>query len=178
MSASSLAESLPVTAPGESEKADAPRWRVTTLVSFRFAFTFLMLFFFPFPLNFIPFINDAAELATLPAQSADGWRTESWSADVVATQPLFTGGRNSVIPKDARVIQVDIEPEEIGRNRGVDSVAAAFENLDAGLRSQRLAGRDDPVLRSDLRPAGDDGGFRGWLLRGDGNDERDEYRER
>ena len=61
MSASSLAESLPVTAPGESEKADAPRWRVTTLVSFRFAFTFLMLFFFPFPLNFIPFINDAAQ---------------------------------------------------------------------------------------------------------------------
>ena len=33
---------------------------------------------------------------------------------------LFTGGRNSVIPKDARVIQVDIEPEEIGRNRGIE----------------------------------------------------------
>ncbi len=33
---------------------------------------------------------------------------------------LFTGGRNSVIPKDARVIQVDIEPEEIGRNRDID----------------------------------------------------------
>ena len=30
---------------------------------------------------------------------------------------MFTGGRNSVIPPDARVIQVDIEPEEIGRNR-------------------------------------------------------------
>ncbi len=27
---------------------------------------------------------------------------------------MFTGGRNSVIPPDARVIQVDIEPEEIG----------------------------------------------------------------
>ncbi len=33
---------------------------------------------------------------------------------------LFTGGRNSVIPNDARVIQVDIEPEEIGRNRGIE----------------------------------------------------------
>jgi acetolactate synthase I/II/III large subunit len=33
---------------------------------------------------------------------------------------LATGGRNSVIPNDARVIQVDIEPEEIGRGRGID----------------------------------------------------------
>src|SRR5215471_243397 len=33
---------------------------------------------------------------------------------------LFTGGRNSVIPSDARVIQVDIEPEEIGRNRDIE----------------------------------------------------------
>jgi thiamine pyrophosphate-dependent acetolactate synthase large subunit-like protein len=33
---------------------------------------------------------------------------------------LFTGGRNSVIPADARVIQVDIEPEEIGRNRDIE----------------------------------------------------------
>jgi acetolactate synthase-1/2/3 large subunit len=33
---------------------------------------------------------------------------------------LFTGGRNSVIPTDARVIQVDIEPEEIGRNRDIE----------------------------------------------------------
>ncbi|MGO9454601.1 MAG: thiamine pyrophosphate-binding protein [Candidatus Binataceae bacterium] len=33
---------------------------------------------------------------------------------------LFTGGRNSVIPGDARVIQVDIEPEEIGRNRDIE----------------------------------------------------------
>jgi acetolactate synthase-1/2/3 large subunit len=33
---------------------------------------------------------------------------------------LFTGGSNSVIPADARVIQVDIEPEEIGRNRDID----------------------------------------------------------
>jgi acetolactate synthase I/II/III large subunit len=33
---------------------------------------------------------------------------------------LATGGRNSVIPADARVVQVDIEPEEIGRGRSID----------------------------------------------------------
>lgn len=33
---------------------------------------------------------------------------------------LFTGGQNSVIPADARVIQIDIEPEEIGRNRDIE----------------------------------------------------------
>src|SRR5262249_44237834 len=33
---------------------------------------------------------------------------------------LFTGGRNSVIPPDARVVQVDIEPEEIGRGRNIE----------------------------------------------------------
>ena len=33
---------------------------------------------------------------------------------------LFTGGRNSVIPGNARVVQVDIEPEEIGRNRNIE----------------------------------------------------------
>ncbi len=33
---------------------------------------------------------------------------------------LATGGRNSIIPGDARVIQVDIEAEEIGRGRSID----------------------------------------------------------
>jgi acetolactate synthase-1/2/3 large subunit len=33
---------------------------------------------------------------------------------------LATGGRNSIIPGDARLIQVDIEPEEIGRGRSID----------------------------------------------------------
>ena len=33
---------------------------------------------------------------------------------------LSTGGRNSIIPAEARVIQVDIEPEEIGRGRSID----------------------------------------------------------
>jgi acetolactate synthase-1/2/3 large subunit len=33
---------------------------------------------------------------------------------------MFTGGRNSIIPADARVIQIDIEPEEIGRNRDIE----------------------------------------------------------
>ena len=33
---------------------------------------------------------------------------------------LATGGRNSIIPADARVIQVDVEAEEIGRGRSID----------------------------------------------------------
>jgi acetolactate synthase I/II/III large subunit len=33
---------------------------------------------------------------------------------------LTTGGRNSLIPADARVIQVDIEAEEIGRGRSIE----------------------------------------------------------
>jgi len=49
---------------------------------------------------------------------------ETGSADLVILLGtrigLFTGGRMSVIPPDARVIQVDIEPEEIGRNRSID----------------------------------------------------------
>jgi acetolactate synthase-1/2/3 large subunit len=38
---------------------------------------------------------------------------------------LATGGRNSLIPADARVIQVDIEPEEIGRGRAIELGIAA-----------------------------------------------------
>ena len=33
---------------------------------------------------------------------------------------MFTGGRRSIIPADAKVIQVDIEAEEIGRGRDID----------------------------------------------------------
>jgi len=50
--------------------------------------------------------------------------TDSGSADLVIMLGtrigLFTGGPNSVIPSGARVIQVDIEAEEIGRNRGIE----------------------------------------------------------
>jgi len=46
------------------------------------------------------------------------------SADVVLMLGtrigLATGGRNSLIPADARVIQVDIEAEEIGRGRSIE----------------------------------------------------------
>jgi acetolactate synthase-1/2/3 large subunit len=46
------------------------------------------------------------------------------SADLVillgARIGLQTGGRASLIPNDARVIQVDIEPEEIGRGRSIE----------------------------------------------------------
>lgn len=51
-------------------------------------------------------------------------RREAPSADLVfllgTRIGMFTGGRNSVIPPDARVIQVDIEPEEIGRGRNIE----------------------------------------------------------
>src|SRR5579885_462003 len=51
-------------------------------------------------------------------------RREAPSADLVILLGtrigLFTGGRNSVIPPDARVIQVDIEAEEIGRGRNIE----------------------------------------------------------
>ena len=51
-------------------------------------------------------------------------RREALSADLVILLGtrigLFTGGRNSMIPPDARVIQVDIEPEEIGRGRNIE----------------------------------------------------------
>ncbi len=32
---------------------------------------------------------------------------------------MFTGGRRSIIPPESKIIQVDIEPEEIGRNRDI-----------------------------------------------------------
>lgn len=38
---------------------------------------------------------------------------------------LFTGGRQSIVPAAARVIQVDIEPEELGRGGKVDYAVAA-----------------------------------------------------
>jgi acetolactate synthase-1/2/3 large subunit len=71
-------------------------------------------------------------------------RRGSKSADLVILLGtrigLATGGRNSVIPADARVIQVDIEPEEIGRGRGIDLGVAA----DCGefLRQAIAAGRN------------------------------------
>lgn len=52
------------------------------------------------------------------------------SPDVVlllgARLGLFTGGRSgSIVPPEAMVIQVDIEPEEIGRNRDIELGVAA-----------------------------------------------------
>jgi len=38
---------------------------------------------------------------------------------------LFTGGRQSIVPASAQVIQVDIEPEELGRGGRVDVAIAA-----------------------------------------------------
>ena len=57
-------------------------------------------------------------------------RAGSGDADVVlvlgARLGLFTGGRGSrLIPASARIIQIDISAEEIGRNRDVDLAIAA-----------------------------------------------------
>lgn len=53
---------------------------------------------------------------------------------------LATGGRNSLIPPDARVIQVDIEPEEIGRGRSIE--LGIVSDCGEFLRQALAAGRD------------------------------------
>jgi acetolactate synthase-1/2/3 large subunit len=52
---------------------------------------------------------------------------------------MFTGGRRSIIPAEAKVIQVDIEGEEIGRLRDIDLgiVADCREALRALIREAR-----------------------------------------
>ena len=52
---------------------------------------------------------------------------------------MFTGGRQSIIPAQAKVIQVDIEGEEIGRGRDIDLgiVADCRETLRAFIREAR-----------------------------------------
>jgi acetolactate synthase-1/2/3 large subunit len=62
-----------------------------------------------------------------------------------AREGLFTGGRHSIIPTDAKVIHVDIAAEEIGRTRAADLgiVADAKETLKALLRAAR--GRKFPA---------------------------------
>ena len=57
---------------------------------------------------------------------------------------MFTGGRQSIIPTQAKVIQVDIEGEEIGRGRDIDVgiVADCRETLRALIR--QAGGRSFP----------------------------------
>lgn len=52
---------------------------------------------------------------------------------------MYTGGRNSVIPKEAKIIQVDIEGEEIGRMREIELgiTADCKETLKALIRLGR-----------------------------------------
>jgi len=64
---------------------------------------------------------------------------------------LFTGGPGGrLLPKSARLIQVDIEPEEIGRNRNVDLGISAdcgetLRALDAAARERSWPERSDWV---------------------------------
>jgi len=65
---------------------------------------------------------------------------------------LATGGRNSLIPADARVIQVDIEAEEIGRGRSIELgiVADCGEFLRQAIRAARgisFAGHEEWIER-------------------------------
>jgi acetolactate synthase-1/2/3 large subunit len=65
---------------------------------------------------------------------------------------MFTGGPRSIIPAEAKVIQVDIEGEEIGRGRDIDVgiVADCRETLRALIREARgrtLAPRDEWVAK-------------------------------
>jgi thiamine pyrophosphate-dependent acetolactate synthase large subunit-like protein len=72
---------------------------------------------------------------------------------------LFTGGRGgAVVPRGARVIQVDIEGEEIGRNRDIDLaiVADCTETMlafDAAARERRWPDRS--VWQQAVRQAAD-----------------------
>ena len=111
---------------------------------------------------------------------------------------MFTGGRNSVIPGDARVIQVDIEPEEIGRNRNIELgiVSDCGEFLrqacaaakDAKIRPSRAmaraVGRDPqcnpPSLRrrAQRRARPDSSGADGARYRHDSESRRDRGRRR
>ena len=65
---------------------------------------------------------------------------------------MFTGGRHSIIPAGAKVIQVDIEAEEIGRGRTVDvgmvaDCREAIRALAEGAQQCRLPRRDEWVRR-------------------------------
>jgi hypothetical protein len=61
MSASSLAEPLPMAAAVESERGETVRWSLATRLAFRLAFSFLVLMFVPFPLDVIPFVAGAVQ---------------------------------------------------------------------------------------------------------------------
>lgn len=54
--------------------------------------------------------------------TAGRWMAMAGQADVVmllgGREGLFTGGRQSIIPPDAKVIHIDISAEELGRGRG------------------------------------------------------------
>ena len=65
---------------------------------------------------------------------------------------LATGGRNSLIPADARVIQVDIEPEEIGRGRSIELGIVAdcgefLRHAIAAARGTQFSGHEEWIER-------------------------------
>ncbi|MDO8617107.1 MAG: thiamine pyrophosphate-binding protein [Dehalococcoidia bacterium] len=72
---------------------------------------------------------------------------------------LFTGGRQSIIPPGAKVIQVDIEGTEIGRSRDIDlgivaDAREALRALIAAARGRSFPARDEWVGRIRQAQAG------------------------
>lgn len=81
--------------------------------------------------------------------TAGRWMAMAGQPDVVlllgGREGLFTGGRQSIIPSEAKVIHVDISAEELGRGRGatVGLVADCRETLHALIAEGREGGLPD-----------------------------------
>ena len=74
------------------------------------------------------------------------------------------------IAADAVRLRLDQAHDGVGRNRRINRVAAALEDLYSSLRRERLTGGDDAVLRCDSRSTDDDAHvshpthFSGWAV--------------
>jgi acetolactate synthase-1/2/3 large subunit len=80
---------------------------------------------------------------------AGRWLALAGNPDVVlllgAREGMFTGGRKSIIPADAKVIHVDIAAEEMGRGRGADlGIVGDCKETLKGL-TRELQGREIPA---------------------------------
>ena len=89
------------------------------------------------------------------------------------------------IPDDGEQVAADAAAHRlhqaqrgVGRDGGVDRRAAGLENIEAGLRRERLAGADHAVLRDDFRAGGErSAGDAVHLSHGNGDGQKREYVE-
>jgi acetolactate synthase-1/2/3 large subunit len=72
---------------------------------------------------------------------------------LAARYGLFTGGRQSIVPESARVVQIDIEPEELGRGGSVDLRVAADCREALRALTDGARGRDWPARTTWLETA-------------------------